>query len=155
MVRRTGLFCLPLLLRNNMPIRDGDQCCLIGLGSPCCAQWAPSYAPGSCMVDGVPAYMVKRLLDIRRVRGGVRYLVDLERYGLEKWSWVPSHHILDRDLIRAFRQDCVAGLGTSGAAPSRGCGVGVGGPVRVGARPRPPPATRGRPRVRHNTQQLG
>ncbi|KAK1804835.1 hypothetical protein P4O66_003675 [Electrophorus voltai] len=80
----------------------------------------PSNLPGPYMVGGALVYMVKHLLDIRRVHSGVQYLVDWKGYGPEKRSWVPSHYILDRNLIRAFRRDCVAGLGTSGAAPSRG-----------------------------------
>ncbi|KAK1793820.1 hypothetical protein P4O66_001546 [Electrophorus voltai] len=71
------------------------------------------------MVDGAPAYTVKHLLDVLQVCDGVQYLVDWEGYRPEEWSWVPFRHILDRELIRAFRQDRVADLG---ATPSGGEG---------------------------------
>ncbi|KAK1806376.1 hypothetical protein P4O66_004899, partial [Electrophorus voltai] len=62
----------------------------------------PSDPLGPHMVDRAPAYMVKRLLDVQQVHGGVQYLLDWEGYGPEEWSCIPSHHILDSDLIRAF-----------------------------------------------------
>ncbi|KAK1797994.1 hypothetical protein P4O66_000751 [Electrophorus voltai] len=72
------------------------------------------------MVGGAPAYTVKCLMDIQQVCGEVQYLVDWEGDGPEERSWVPSRHILDCELIWAFRQDHVVHLGTSGAAPSGG-----------------------------------
>ncbi|KAK1789051.1 hypothetical protein P4O66_015008 [Electrophorus voltai] len=99
----------------------------------------PSNPLGPSMVDGAPAYMVKRLLDIRMVHGGVQYLVDWEEYRPKEWSRVLSRHIQDRELIWAFRQNRAADLWTSGAAPFWGV------TVRVGNRSRPPPVTRGRP----------
>ncbi|KAK1802979.1 hypothetical protein P4O66_021516 [Electrophorus voltai] len=63
----------------------------------------PSDPPGLCMVDSVPAYTVKRVWDVRQVHGGVQHLVDWEGYRPEEQSWVPSRHIMHRELIRAFR----------------------------------------------------
>ncbi len=67
--------------------------------------------PPPTIINGQPAYTVRRILDSRRVQNSLKHLVDWEGYEPEKRSWVPAKD--NPSLIREF---C-----TSGAAP-RGWG---------------------------------
>ncbi len=117
---------------------------LVSLLKPYHSPVSPSTEPGPItelpllliLEDGA-FYEVRTILDSRRRGGRLEYLVDLEGYGPEERSWIPSDDILDPALMEEFHSNFPnhPAPRTRGRPPCRrvprpsGAGRGEGGNV--------------------------
>ena len=65
---------------------------------------AVSEPPLPLLLDEGPVYAIREVLDSRRRRGRLQYLIDWEGYGPEDQSWVGRDDILDPSLLAEFHR---------------------------------------------------
>ncbi|XP_077591559.1 uncharacterized protein LOC144209188 isoform X5 [Stigmatopora nigra] len=78
---------------------------------------APAPSP---LIDGGPAFLVERVLDVRQRGCDLHYLVEWEGHGPEERSWIPASHFLCPDLIQDFHRDHPRALRRGSGGPRRG-----------------------------------
>lgn len=76
--------------------------------------------PPPQLIEGGPAYTVRKLLAVRQRGWGRQYLVDWEGYGPEERCWVAAGNILDPVLIQDFHKNSPSQPWPSGVGPRRG-----------------------------------
>ena len=62
---------------------------------PSSSQPAVDVPPLPLLLEEGPVYAIREILDSRRRRGRLEYLIDWEGYGPEERAWVPRDDIMD------------------------------------------------------------
>ncbi|KAG9468054.1 hypothetical protein GDO78_013838 [Eleutherodactylus coqui] len=95
--------------------------------------------PAPVLVDGEEQFVISRILDSRRVRNSLQYLVHWRCYGPEERSWVPAADVHADHLVKNFHRSNPGRPGPKvPGAPSRREGT-------VAAVLRPAPGLQARP----------
>ena len=69
---------------------------------PSSSQPAVDVSPLPLLLEEGPVYAIREILDSRRRRGRLEYLIDWEGYGPEDRAWVPRDDIMDPAFLAAF-----------------------------------------------------
>ena len=106
-----------------------------------CSHTTPEPTPPEpvTLSDGDQAWIINKVLDVRRYGRGFQYLIDWLGYPPEARSWVPRGYFADNSALLEFYQANPTALGRP-----PGVGRGEGGTVRARSRPVPAPTFFGR-----------
>ena len=72
---------------------------------PSSSQPAVDVPPLPLLLEEGPVYAIREILDSRRRRGRLEYLIDWEGYGPEERAWVPRDDIMDPAFLAAYHQE--------------------------------------------------